>query len=171
MTSRGEDTGQLAGSNKDGSDELTQFAPFEAGKTMSTGLAYRGERPKPPQVEINDASYLGPPKVIFRKLTLSANSNTDKRSPRSSPQPFADSVASRTVGHGQGRRVRVHVVGEQYERDGVGVSRRLSDTATGRVTKSLVLNRIGTFGKEQVCVRKCVNTFFVRHMYSTYIVV
>ena len=157
MTSRAEDTKQLAVSGKkEGSGELTQFAPFEAGKTMSTTLPYRGERRRPPQVEINDGNYLGPPKVLFRKLTSSASSSTrstDRGSPRSSPQPFVDSVASRTAaGRGQGRRVRVQLVGEQYVRDRVGASRRLSDVATGRVTKSLVLNRIGTFGKEQVCV-------------------
>ena len=157
MTSRGQVARQLA---KEGSDEMTQFAPFEASRTISTALPYRGEQTKPPQVEINDASYLGQPKVLFRKLTASSGDarGSDKKSPRGSPQPFAESVTPRGDGRGQAsRRVRVHVVGDQYERDERGASRRVVNPAIGRVTKSLVLNRIGTLGKDQVRVVKCVN--------------
>lgn len=157
MATHEEDT-RLVGS-KEGSDKLTSFAPFEAGKTISTSLPYRGEPTKPSQVEINDASYMGQPKVLFRKLhvrSTAATSNTrvPDKSSRGSPQPFADSETSR--GGGGGRRVRVTIAGDQseQEREGGG-SRRVVDS--GRipsipVSKSLVLNRIGTLEKDQVCV-------------------
>ena len=150
MASHGEDmTRSLTGSSKEGSDELTLFAPFEASRTVSTSLPYRGEASKPPQVEINDASLYGPTKVQFWKLR-STTASPDKKSSRGSPQPLTESEASR--GGSSGRRVRVHEQGEGVR------ARRFTDSgrppaAGGRVTKSLVLNRIGTLGGDQVCVR------------------
>lgn len=153
MATRGEDDIPQAGSIKEGSDELTTFAPFEASRTVSTSLPYRGERAKPPQVEINDASYLGQPKVLFRKLrsTPAASGRSrghDKKG--GSPQPFEGSWGQ--SGAVASRRVRVgHVTGEHE----TGRSKRFLESgrsASARVTKSLVLNRLGTLGKDQVRV-------------------
>lgn len=154
MATRGEDE-VLPSRSQDGSDELTLFAPFEASKSVSTSLPYRGESSKPPQVEINDASYLGQPKVLFRKLRTSASNSRakspDKNNPQSSPQQLTDSEASHAWGRSN-RRVRMNVVGElsgQEKEGGGGTSVRVSNRP---VSKSIVLSRIGTLGKEQVCV-------------------
>ena len=150
MATSGEDDTPQVGSFKEGSDELTLFAPFETSRTVSTSLPYRGEQPKPPQVEINDASYLDQPKVLFWKLRSTAASGRghDKRA-GDSPQPLAEAETSRGES-GVSRRVRVvHVTGGEE----TGRSRRLLESgrsASGRVTKSLVLNRLGTLGKDQV---------------------
>ena len=143
---------------RDVSDELTQFAPFEASKTVS--LPYRGEPRKPPQVEINDGSYLGQPKVLFRKLRQGNPSGSgsggpggSKSGPRVSPDPeLSRSAGGRGAG---GKRVRVQVVGSGRHEEREGGRRgggRVVDPESGRVTKSLVLNRIGTLGKDQVLV-------------------
>ena len=151
-----------AGNIRDVSDELTQFAPFEASKTIS--LPYRGDPSKRPQVEINDGSYLGQPKVLFRKLRQGDPSRPGGGGPagiRGSPDP----ELSRSAGGGAAgkNRVRVQVVGSgwQEERGGGAGGRRgggkVVDPESGRVTKSLVLNRIGTLGKDQVCIYLCVH--------------
>ena len=137
-----------AGRIRDVSDELTQFAPFETSKSISSSyLPYRGERTKPPQVEINDGSYLGQPKVLFRKLRSAGVPTGGGPGDYSgaSLQPEGE------VGEGVRRRVRVRVVGERSG-EGGGERRRgrLLDSDSGQVTKSLVLNRIGTLGKDQV---------------------
>ena len=144
-------TPAATGHIRDVSDELTQFAPFEASKTIS--LSYRGDPSKPPQVEINDASYLGQPKVLFRKLRQGNPPRAGSGGlggSRGSPDP---EMTTRSGGGGTvgGRRVRVQVVGsgrhDGRERGGGG---KVVDPESGRVTKSLVLNRIGTLGKDQV---------------------
>ena len=143
-----------AGNIRDVSDELTQFAPFEASKTIS--LSYRGDPSKPPQVEINDASYLGQPKVLFRKL----REGNPSRPGGGGPAGIRDPELRGSAGGGAAgkNRVRVQVVGSGWheEREGGAGGRRgggkVVDPESGRVTKSLVLNRIGTLGKDQVCI-------------------
>ena len=137
---------------RDVSGELTQFAPFEASRTISSSfLPYRGEPTKPPQVEINDGSYLGQPKVLFRKLRSTASSGGRPEVDRGSPRGTPDPDLSRSAGAvGGSRRVRVRVVGGHLEEPGAGRRGRIVESESGRVTKSVVLNRIGTLGKDQV---------------------
>lgn len=137
--------------SEEASGELTTFAPFETDK--STTLAYKGEASKPPQVEINDASYLGQPKVLFRKLRASTMSSRGQTSPRTSPQPPPPQTErSRTVQ----RRVRLPLGGARGGAEGEQLSGKQTRGGGGappvKVSKSLVLNRIGTLEKEQVSI-------------------
>lgn len=137
--------------SKEASDKLTLFAPFEASRSVSTSLPYKGQRTKPPQVEITDTSYLSQPKVLFRKLRSTAPTSSTRDSDKGSTsgsQPFTDSRG------GGGGSKRVRMVGSEQEKEGRGNTRETDSgrTPSVRVTKSLVLNRIGTLEKDQVCV-------------------
>ena len=155
MATRREDK-MLQSGSREYSDELTHFAPFEASKSFSTTLPYRGESNKPPQVEINDGSYLGQPKVLFRKLRTSASTSStrspDKSNARGSPQPLTASGVTHTRDRGN-RKVRVNLIGELSGRRREGDEVFNSGRVPSRpVSKSIVLSRIGTLEKEQVCV-------------------
>lgn len=150
MAEHKEEDAQLLQS-KEASDELTLFAPFEASRPVSTTLPYRGQPTKPPQVEITDTSYLSQPKVLFRKLRSTAATSSTRDSDKGSQSGSQLFTDSRGVGGGS-RRVRM--AGSEQEKEGRGSTR---ETDSGRipsvrVTKSLVLNRIGTLEKDQVCV-------------------
>ena len=122
MATHEDDAARLLRS-RDGSKEFTSFAPFEADKTVSTALAYKGEVSKPPQVEIND--YLGPPKVLYRKLRASTSGQRgQEKSPRASPQPqsLTSSDNPRSGGGGGSRRVRTV---DREEGGGGSASRRV----------------------------------------------
>ena len=145
---------------EEGSDGLTTFAPFETDK--STSLAYKGDQAKLPQVEINDSSYLGQPKVLFRKLRSTTVTSRGTSSPRTSPQPAHAGterpvpIRSASVASLASRKTPLPVGAAWRERSEREQSTRKASRDAGaslpvvKVTKTLVLNRIGSLEKKQV---------------------
>ena len=144
-------------------DRLTAFEPFESEKTSK--LPFKGHTkpgPKEKPVEISETLGIGPPKVFFRKFlaptpapTPPHHGNTAAPS-RARTSPVQGSVRPPLLTDKEGSSVGLsHVEASSRANGQPTASQSLAmQLKLPRVSKSVVLNRIGNLERQQVC--ECV---------------